>query len=142
MARDTNKLEVTGIIVKADPVRRGTSGNGPVTFSIAVDNSYVNKTTGEEAKKSIFLNCKAFGQAGDKALQFHHKDRVRIEGALDLNEWTDKEGNARKDLEVRVFDVTPKSAAYDGGKDPRESKTKGTTGYGRQKEYYDSDVPF
>lgn len=54
-------------------------------YSLAIDRGYGEK------KKTIFVNCTAFGKAGEFASKYFHKgQRVLVQGELDISANEDK----------------------------------------------------
>lgn len=67
-------------------------------------------------KPTIWWNCSLWGKRGESLSQYLGKgQQVTVIGNISEREWTDKEGNPRKSMDVKVIDV-----ALQGGK--REEK--------------------
>jgi len=72
-------------------------------------------------KPTIWWNCSIYGKRGESLAQYLTKGQaVTVGGTITEREWTDKDGNKRKAMDIRVADV-----ALQGGK--RESS--GNEGY-------------
>lgn len=75
------------------------SGNSVVRFSIAVNDFYVDKKTGEKVNNATFVDCEAWGGLGEKILdRFTKGTKVLLSGQLKQSKWQDKEGNPRTKL--------------------------------------------
>ena len=90
-----------------DPESRETSNKKPMAFgALAV-------TAGEDA--TIWLKLLAFGRAAD-ALGKHKKgELIGVLGRLVLNQWTDRDGNDREDLQVIVDQLHSSRTVRPGG---------------------------
>jgi single-strand DNA-binding protein len=88
-------------------MRNLPNGDPVVSFSVA-DGQGKDKPT-------IWWNCQLFGKRATALQQYLKKGQaVTVSGSITEREWTDKEGNKRKTMDIRVADV-----ALQGGK--RES---------------------
>lgn len=64
------------------------------------------KVGDEWQQKSHFFPCSAFGYVAEKiANHFKKGDRILINGALEQNTWTDKDGNVQSKLVVAISEV-------------------------------------
>lgn len=64
------------------------------------------KVGDEWQQKSHFFSCSAFGYVAEKiANHFKKGDRILINGALEQNTWTDKDGNVQSKLVVAISEV-------------------------------------
>ena len=133
-----NSLTITGNLGKDAEMRALNDGTPVLSFSVA-DNQ------GKD-KPSIWWNCSLFGKRADSLQQYLFKGlQVTVIGTVSEREWTDKEGNKRKSMDVRVSDI-----ALQGGK--REEGERQPSRAARQPqrsapagggfEDMDSDVPF
>ena len=116
-----NSISVAGNIAKDAEIRQLNNGDSVANFSIA-DNQ------GKD-KNAIFWNCQLFGKRADSLAQYLVKGQsVTVSGNISEREWTDKEGNKRKSMDLRVNEV-----ALQGG---RKEEPK------RQEANFGDDVPF
>jgi single-strand DNA-binding protein len=101
-----NKYLAIGYIGKDPELRYSQNGNAFASFSVAIDDPYKGND-GEWVKRTIWMRCTAFGKVAENVNNVLAKgSRVQIEGSLQLNEWTDKDGNAHKDLQLRLQSFT------------------------------------
>jgi single-strand DNA-binding protein len=116
---------------------RYTQGGDPFArFSLAVDDSYRDRA-GDKVERTIWLRCVAFGKTAENAEKLLQKgSRVQVEGSLAVNKWTDKEGNEREDLQVRLQGFTALSRKQGQGDDsdsrPAASATPSASSAPRQ----------
>ena len=99
-----NSITITGNLGKDAELRNLNDGTAVLSFSVA-DNQ------GKD-KPSIWWNCSLFGRRADSLEQYLTKGQQgTVVGTVSEREWTDKEGNKRKSMDVRVNDI-----ALQGGK--------------------------
>jgi single-strand DNA-binding protein len=95
-----NNWNFTGNVGKSD-MRYLPSGDGILQFSVAVSSGYGDK------KQTTWANCALFGKRVEAVAQYVQKGvQVGVSGEVTLRPWTDKEGQQRHNLEVRVNDLT------------------------------------
>lgn len=118
-----NNITIAGNIARDAEIRQTNSGDSVANFSIA-DNQ------GKD-KNAIFWNCQLFGKRATSLEQYLVKGQsVTVSGSVSEREWTDKEGNKRKSMDIRVNEV-----ALQGGR-REEAKPR------RQDDDDGGDVPF
>lgn len=79
----------------ADPALRKTpNGTDVLTFKLAVQRPDKDKTTD-------WITCIAWNAAAQTIAEYFRKgDEILIEGRLQTRDWTDKNGQSRKEVEV------------------------------------------
>lgn len=102
MAGSVNKVILIGNLGRDPEVRRTSAGDAIVSFSLAMTESWRDKTTGERRDRTEWANIVVFNeQLGKIAEQYLKKGmKVYVEGQLATREFTDKDGNQRKSTEV------------------------------------------
>lgn len=99
-----NSITIAGNCTKDAEVRFLPNGDAVASFGLA-DNM------GKD-KGAIFWNCSLFGTRGSALAQYLTKGTpVTVSGSVSERAYTDKDGNQRKSMDVRVNDV-----ALQGGK--------------------------
>lgn len=94
-----NRVCIMGRITRDLELRRTQDGTAVTRFTVAVDDDFKIKATGE--KKSYFLDVVAWRQAAEFVCQYLSKGRmVVVEGKLTVHDWTDKDGNKRRNAEI------------------------------------------
>jgi single-strand DNA-binding protein len=94
-----NKIIIMGRLTKNPELRHTNSGTSVATLTLAVDRDMKNKQTGE--RETDFVDVVAWGQTGEFAAKYFEKGRMAVvSGRLQFREWTDKEGNKRRNGEV------------------------------------------
>lgn len=128
-----NSLTVSGSLGKDSEMAYLQNGDAVCNFSIA-------DSMGKD-KGTIWWNCQLFGKRAESLAPFLVKGQaVTVVGNISEREWTDKEGNKRKSMNVRVQDV-----ALQGGRReepqaaPRQApKPRQAGGFADM----DDDIPF
>ena len=94
-----NRICIMGRITRDLELRRTQNGTAVTSFTVAVDDDFKSKATGE--KKTYFLDVVAWRQAAEFVCQYSGKGRmVVVEGKLTVRDWTDKDGNKRRNAEI------------------------------------------
>jgi len=105
MARGFSKAIITGNITR-DPETRSTPSGATVTsFSVAVNRSF-RDSSGEQKEAVSFIDCSAWGKAGEIIAQYAKKGSgILVSGRLDQRSWEDKDsGQKRSRVEIVVED--------------------------------------
>jgi single-strand DNA-binding protein len=99
-----NTITIAGRMVRDPELRRTNSGKAATSFTLAVDRDFKNQQTGE--KEVDFLDCTAFGAAGENAAKYFRKGQMTIvTGRLQIRQYTDKNGQKRRQAEILVSNV-------------------------------------
>ena len=113
-----NVAVVMGRLV-AEPELRHTPGDVPVTtVTLAVDRSYVKSGTERQAD---FLDIVAWrGTAEFICRNFRKGQMMAVKGSIQTRNFTDKDGNKRKAVEIHATDVSfaDSKRDNDGGSKP------------------------
>ena len=121
-----NKIVIMGRLTRDPELRRTQSGTPVASFTLAVDRDIKNKQTGE--RETDFIDCVAWRNTGEFVSKYFTKGRMAVvEGRLQIREWTDKDGNKRRQAEVAAENV------YFG-----DSKREDQGGYSVQAGYSDN----
>lgn len=98
-----NVITIMGRLTRDPELRRTGSGVAVTSFTLAVESDYKDK---DGNRKTIFLDCVAWRGLGETVAKYFTKGRMAIvKGQLDIRDWTDKEGNKRKNTEVVAENV-------------------------------------
>jgi single-strand DNA-binding protein len=101
-----NKYFAIGYLGQDPELRYSQNGNPFASFSLAIDDSYKGND-GEKVQRTIWMRCTAFGKTAELVNEILAKGaRVQVEGSMTVNEWTDRDGNARKDLQLKLQNFT------------------------------------
>ena len=106
-----NHLVISGNLTR-DPETRTVGADRTVTNFTVAHNTRFKTQDGETREEVTFLECEAWGRPGELSAQYLTKGSLTVvEGALRQDNWTDKEGQKRSKLKLRVERVhfTPRS---------------------------------
>ena len=117
-----NRILIMGRL-SADPILRRTQTGTPVaSFSLAVDRDFKDKQTGERAVD--FIDVVAWRQKAEFVAKYFSKGSMAVvDGRLEIQVWTDKEGNKRRSAQVVAENIYFGGARResDGGNAPESS---------------------
>ena len=110
-----NLVFLLGNLTRDPVLRRTSSGVAVADMGLALSDSW-NARNGEKVEKVCFVDVIVWERQAEACAQYLGKGSpVFIEGRLQLEEWTDKEGNRRNKIKVRAERVQflgrPKSGA-------------------------------
>jgi len=127
-----------------DPEMRYTASGNPVTsFSMATDETRTDKA-GERQQKTEWHNIGVWGKLAEICNQYLVKGKlVFIRGKIQTREWEDKEGNARKTVEVVADTVKFLDPSRQNGRteESEEQPRRSQEPTGRP-DITDEDIPF
>jgi single-strand DNA-binding protein len=83
-------------MVTADPELRYTPNSKAVLSASLANNEYYTDAQGQEQKVTTFVNLEGWGKPAENFSKLVKKGQeVFVEGKLRMDEWTDKQTNAR-----------------------------------------------
>ena len=124
MAKSVNKVILVGRLGKDPELKYTASGTPFCRFSMATDDVWNDKSSGERQEKTEWHNIVVWDRLAEICNQYLTKGRlVYIEGSLQTREWDDQEGNKRRTTEVRARDMVMLGGAGEGqgGGGPRRA---------------------
>ena len=106
MAKSVNKVILVGRLGRDPEMKYTASGTPFCRFSMATDDSWTDKGSGERTERTEWHNIVVWDRLAEICNEFLTKGRlVYIEGSLQTREWDDKEGVKRKTTEIRARDM-------------------------------------
>jgi len=97
MSISYNKVILVGRTTRAPEVRMTAGLTKVANFTLAVDNGY------GETKRTDFFNCVAFGKTAETIAAYMRKGvLILVEGRLEIDKWTDREGVNREKAKIVV----------------------------------------
>jgi single-strand DNA-binding protein len=120
-----NHITLMGRLTRDPELRHTQSGTPVASFALAVDRDYQPK---EGEKHTDFIDCVAWRHTGEFVSKYFTKGRMAVvTGRLQLRDWTDKDGNKRRNAEVVVDnayfgDSKRENAQAPAGEDLPDSK--------------------
>jgi single-strand DNA-binding protein len=125
------KTIVVGHVGKDPETRYMPNGDAVTSFSVA----YTEK--GKSGDKTTWFNCATFKKTAEVASQYVKKGApVLVEGRIQEDEWTDKDGAKRRSWKLIVDRLQLLGVKSDAGE---PAKPKGRDGHFDD---MDSDIPF
>lgn len=104
MAKGFSKVILLGNLTRDVEMRTTPSGQNVANFSIAVNRTWRDQN-GQNQEQTSFINCVAWGKAGEIIAQYTQKGSgLLVSGRLDQRSYEDKDGNKRSSVEVVVED--------------------------------------
>lgn len=99
-----NHITIMGRLTR-DPELRYTQSQVPVaSFTLAVERDFSGRDGGE--KQTDFIDCVAWRSTAEFVNKYFQKGSMAVaSGRLQLRDWTDKEGNKRRNAEVVVDNI-------------------------------------
>ena len=87
-----NKVIIEGRLTHDPELRQATNGKSVCRFSVAVN---------RDENHTDFIACTAFGQTAEFICRYFFKGKpVLVDGRLNSEKWTDKNGNNRETISV------------------------------------------
>lgn len=103
MARGVNKVMIVGNLGQDPELRATSQGVQVVNLSVATDESYKDRQSGQLIPKTEWHRIVLFGRLAEVAAQYLQKGaKVYLEGRLQTRKWTDKNNVDRYATEVVV----------------------------------------
>lgn len=133
-----NKVELLGRLTKNPEIRYGEGENQVAVgrYTLAVNRRW--KKEGEA--EADFIPCVTFGKSATFAEKYFSKGKmVGIVGRLQVRNWTDKDGNKRRNMEV-VVEEQHFSGSKNENQEPRRELSQ--DGFYPIDDIEDDDLPF
>ena len=101
MARGINKAVIVGTLGRDPEIRYASNGNAVVNISVATNESWKDRKTGEAQERTEWHRIVIFGKLGEIASQYLKKgSQAYFEGRIKTNKWQDQGGNDRYTTEI------------------------------------------
>ncbi len=113
-----NHIDIMGRLTRAPDLRSTQSGLSVTSFTLAVDRDF-RDDKGEA--ETDFIDCVAWRSTAEFISKYFQKGNMAVvSGRLQFKDWTDKNGNKRRNAEVLVDNIYFGSSKKDsGGKEIR-----------------------
>ncbi|WP_455492778.1 single-stranded DNA-binding protein [Eubacterium sp.] len=114
-----NMVALMGRLTFEPELRTTPNGTSIIRFQVACDRNYQKDSQNRQAD---FIDCVAWRQTAEFISRYFHKgSMIAVEGSIQTSNYTDKDGNKRKQIEVLANNVS-----FCGGKS--ENGSQGTQG--------------
>jgi single-strand DNA-binding protein len=139
-----NRYQIIGHLGQNANVKTTESGSTAISFSVAVTESYKDKQ-GQKVENTTWVNCTIWRQKDQstKIAEYLTKGtKVLVEGKLTARAYSDKQGEAKASLELKVDNVQLLGAKGDNTSTTTEHPATDYSahGYGQPKERTQEEV--
>lgn len=138
-----NKIFIMGRLTRDPELRRTQNGTAVTSFTLAVDRDFKNA---DGAKDTDFIDVVAWRNTAEFASKYFAKGRMAVvEGRLQMRDWTDKDGNKRRNAEVladNIYFGDSRKDAQDGSSQPASGGINVSNPDFREIDEDDGDLPF
>jgi single-strand DNA-binding protein len=101
MSRGVNKAIIVGTLGQDPDVKHTASGSSVVNISVATNESWKDKTTGQQVEKTEWHRIVIFGKLAEIAAQYLKKgSQAYFEGKIQTRKWQDQTGNDKYTTEI------------------------------------------
>jgi single-strand DNA-binding protein len=98
-----NHITIQGRLTRDPEYRTTATGISIANFSVAVDRDFPSQS-GE--KETDFIDCAAWRKTAEFVTKYFTKgSMIIVSGRLQINTWTDKDGNKRKSAVINAENV-------------------------------------
>ena len=101
MARGVNKAIIVGTLGQDPEIKYTANGGAVVNVSVATNESWKDKQTGETQERTEWHRIVMFGKLAEIASQYLNKgSQAYFEGRIQTRKWQDQSGNDRYSTEI------------------------------------------
>ncbi len=154
MARGVNKVIIVGNLGNDPDTRYMPSGQAVTNLSVATNESWKDKQSGEQKERTEWHRVAMFGRLAEIAAEYLRKgSQVYIEGKLRTRKWQDQNGNDRWTTEIIADEMqmlggrtgagapAMSSGVGDSGPPPGPPQGGGSS-RSSSNDDFDDDIPF
>jgi single-strand DNA-binding protein len=144
MARGINKVILVGNLGGDPETRYMPSGSAVTNLTVATNESWKDKQTGEQKERTEWHKVAAFGKLAEIMAEYLRKgSQVYIEGKLRTRKWQGKDGNDRWTTEIVADEMQMLGGRGGGGSEPM-NQDPGPASAPAQPgpDDFDDDIPF
>lgn len=144
---EQNQVLLTGRLTRDADVRFTQKGQTVCQFDIAVNRRYLDNASGEWKDDVTYVKIVVWGPAAERCKDRAKKGTpVHVEGRLKLNQYTTKDGEVRKNLEVvsrrlQILEYSTSGATAPVGQAPAKDEIP-TVDVDAVSDNAEDDVPF
>ncbi len=154
MARGVNKVIIVGNLGQDPETRYMPSGSAVTNFTVATNESWKDKQTGEQKERTEWHRVSMFNRLAEVAAEYLRKgSQVYIEGKLRTRKWQGKDGNDRYTTEIIADEMQMLGGRGGGGFGGGGGDSGGSQGGGGKggggnappqpgPDDFDDDIPF
>ncbi len=145
MSGSVNKVILVGRLGQDPEIKYTASGQALARFSLATDESYKDRNSSEQQRRTEWHNIVAWRRLAEICGEYLTKGKlVYIEGRLRTRKWEDREGNKRSTTEIEAREMQMLSPRGEGDRGAASASTEGAEGTppATAPEITDDDIPF
>ncbi|MFQ5985151.1 MAG: single-stranded DNA-binding protein [Alphaproteobacteria bacterium] len=153
MAGSVNKVILVGNLGRDPEVRHLQDGNPVVNLSLATNEVWTDKATGERRERTEWHRVVIFNERlGEVAQRYLKKgSKVYVEGQLQTRKWTDQQGADRYTTEVvlrgfrgelAMLDARPEGAPVEEAAPPEPAAAPEPGSAPAEQRDLDDEIPF
>ena len=106
MGRGINKAVIVGTLGRDPEIRYSSKGLAVVNISVATNEMWKDRQTGEQQERTEWHRIVIFGKLGEIASQYLKKgSQAYFEGRIKTNKWQDQSGNDRYTTEIHASEM-------------------------------------
>ena len=141
MARGVNKVILVGNLGKDPDVRYTPGGAAVANVTIATNESWKDKQTGEMQERTEWHNVVFFSRLAEIVGEYLKKgSQVYVEGRLQTRKWQDKSGNDRYTTEIVANEMQMLGGRSGAGMP--DSRPSSAPQQSAPTNDFDDDIPF
>ncbi len=115
MSGSINKVILVGRLGRDPEIKYTAGGQALARFSLATDESYKDRNSGEQKQRTEWHNIVAWRRLAEICGEYLTKGKlVYIEGRLRTRKWEDREGNKRSTTEIEAREMQMLSPRGEG----------------------------
>jgi single-strand DNA-binding protein len=140
-----NRCEFIGNLGKAPEAKYLPSGDAVCNFSIAVNESWKDKNSGEKKEKTTWVPIVVFGKLAEICAQYLNSgSQIFIAGKFNVRKWQDKDGSDRYSTEIHADEMVMLGGkqSSDSAPAPRQNAAKGASKPAPNFDDMDDSIPF
>lgn len=140
-----NMVALMGRLTYEPELRTTPSGVSVIRFQVACDRNYQKDSQNRQAD---FIDCIAWRQTAEFISRYFHKgDMIGVEGNIQTSNFTDKDGNKRKSVDVVANNVSFCGSKQQSNSNPNLNVAPPTYASADNSDFEeivddDSDLPF
>ena len=116
MSLNLNKVVLAGRITADPELKQTASGISVLTFTLAVNRSYVSKSSEQGERQADFISVVAWRQTAEFISKYFKKgSAICVTGSIQTRNWQDQQGNRRYATEVVVDEAMFVDSKGEGG---------------------------
>ena len=144
--RGVNKVILVGHLGQDPDVRAMPSGSSVANLSLATNEQWRDKNTGEQQERTEWHRLALFGRLAEIAGQYLRKGApVYVEGRLRTRKWQDRDGHDRYSTEIVVNELQMlggRGGTSQAGPDRPDPLAESRGPASRPDMPFDDDIPF